>query len=91
MLEQPDEKHKIPEGLTPQEVYKGVPILAFQDDAMPANVYGLSVVWYERIIDVGHAALGKPYLALVQQAKEVIDMLLDVEKQGGLTSNGTLT
>ena len=30
MLEQPDPKHQIPEGLKPQEMYKGVPILASQ-------------------------------------------------------------
>ncbi len=91
MLEQPDPKHKIPEGLNPQEVYKGVPILAFQDDDMPTNAYGLSIVWYERLIDVGHAALGKPYLDLVQNAKNTIDMLLEVESQGALNDKGTLT
>ena len=82
MLEQPDPKHKIPENLEAQEVYKGVPFLAFQDEDMQPNVYGLSLVWYDRIIDIGHAALGKPWLDLVQQAKNTIDMLLEVESQG---------
>ncbi len=30
MEEQPEPKHQLPEGLTPQEVSKGVPILAYQ-------------------------------------------------------------
>ena len=80
MIEQPDPKHRIPEGLKPQEVYKGVPILAFQDDDMLSDEYGLSLVWYEKIVDIGHARLGKPYLDLVQDAKNAIDILLELEE-----------
>lgn len=81
MIEQPDPKHKVPEGLTPQEVYKGVPVLAFQDDDMLSDEYGLSLVWYERIVDIGSARLGKPYLDLVQDAKNAIDILLELEAE----------
>lgn len=90
MEEKPDPKHKVPQGLVPQEVYKGVPILAYQDDTMETYQYGLSIVWYDRVIDVGVAALGKPYLALLQEVKQTIDVLLQVESQTTLKSDGTL-
>ena len=88
-MEQPDPKHHIPQGLKPREVYQGVPLLAFQDETMPSDVYGLSIVWYHTITDVGRASLAKQ-VTLLHEAKQLIDLLLEAERLGAFNPDGTL-
>jgi len=89
-VEQPDPVHQLSPLITPQEVYKGVPIIAYQDSHKPSNVYGIAVVWYGRQVEVGEAPQGKKLEQLFTDARDSIDLMVSVRDKGMLTEQGTL-
>lgn len=89
-VDKPDPVHQLSPLVKPQEVYKGVPIIAYQDSDQPSDVYGIAIVWYGRQVAVGEAPQGKELQQLFTDARESIDLMVSVRDQGKLTEQGTL-
>ncbi len=75
--------------LKPTEVYKGVPIYLFQDTGMAPNEYGAMFEWYGRQQVAQVEDWQQPTRAnILAAARQVIDILKDVEGQGLVGPDG---